>query len=153
MAQEETVVLDTSVGRGYKMVVAGQYDRTGFRNIFFGKHYRKEWNTAVKARITMLDTAYGGLTPYEAGGGRQSKSLKLRDRDKREYTIRSLDKSFGRALPELYMGTFIEDTVDDQVTIAHPYSALTIPPMAEAAKIYHTNPPMCYIPKQPDLAL
>jgi hypothetical protein len=151
LAQEETTVLDTAVGRSYKMVIAGDYDRTGIHNFFFGRHYRKEWGTAVKARVMMLDTSNGGLTPYEAGGGRQSKTLKLRDRNKREYALRSLDKSFGRALPEKFRGTFIEDAVDDQVTIGHPYSAFTIPTLADAAKIYHTNPGMGYIPKQPAL--
>lgn len=114
----------------------------------WGKHYREEWNTPVTFRKAKLDTLAGGLIPYEQGGGRQSKSLRLRDAQGREYVLRSIDKSFGEALPEIAQGTFIEKIVDDQVTIGHPYSAVTIAPMAEAARIYHTNPAIYYIPSQ-----
>lgn len=129
--------------------VAGkQYYTSSLHQSLWGKHYRKEWNTPVSFKVTILDTLAGGLTPYEAGGGRQSKSLRLRDPNGKEYVLRSIDKTFGKALPDVTRGTFIEKIVDDQVAIAHPYSAVTIAPMAEAAKILHANPSIIYIPKQ-----
>ncbi|MEO7305948.1 MAG: ShlB/FhaC/HecB family hemolysin secretion/activation protein [Ferruginibacter sp.] len=130
-------------------VVAGKQYYTGnFHQKLWGKHYRKEWNTPINFRVVMLDTLAGGLTPYEAGGGRQSKSLRLKDISGKEYVLRSIDKTFGKALPEIIQGSFIEKIADDQVSIAHPYSAVTIAPMAEAAKILHTEPVIIYIPKQ-----
>lgn len=146
-AQEETIVVD-SINKNYKKVIAGDYARSRFFEFFLGAHYRDEWITPVTVRNLYLDTARGGLKPYEAGGGRQSKSLKLRDKNGREWVLRSLDKSFGRALPEIMQGTFVEDMIDDQVTIAHPYSAFTIPPMAKAAGILHAEPIMRYVPEQ-----
>ena len=77
------------------------------------------------------------MTPYAEGGGRQSRSLRLKDANRREYVLRSIDKTYTKALPEIARGTFIEHIANDQVSIAHPYSALTIAPMAEAAKILH----------------
>jgi hypothetical protein len=105
----------------------------------------------VKFKKVMLDTLAGGLTPYEAGGGRQSKTLRLKDKQGREYVLRSIDKSFGKALPEIYQGTFIETLINDQVTIGHPYAALVIPTLAEAAGVYHTNPVIIFVPSQPAL--
>ena len=128
-----------------------KYERTSSYKKKWGEHYRKEWSTPVKFKIAKLDTLAGGLTPYESGGGRQSKSLRLKDKDGREYVLRSIDKSFGKALPEIYQGTFIESLINDQVTIGHPYAALTIPMMAEAAGIYHTNPEIVFIPEHPAL--
>ncbi len=125
-----------------------KYDRKDSYKKKWGEHYRKEWATPVQFRKVMLDTLNGGLKPYEAGGGRQSKSLRLRDKEGREYVLRSVDKSFGKALPEIYQGTFLEDIINDQVSIGHPYAALTIPILAEAAGIYHTNPVIVFIPKQ-----
>lgn len=134
---------------GYKTVIAGpQYDRSSLHQTFWGRHYRKEWNTPVSLPVFMLDTAAGGLTPYESGGGMQSKSLRLRDATSREYVLRSIDKRFGRALPEIYKGTFVEKIINDQVSIAHPYSVVTVAPLAEAAKIYHTWPAIVYLPQQ-----
>jgi len=136
----------------YKIAEASKnYDRDLSYQKKWGEHYRKEWSTPVKFKIVMLDTLAGGLTPYESGGGRQSKSLRLKDKDGREYVLRSVDKSFGKALPEIYQGTFIESLINDQVTIGHPYAALTIPILAEAAGIYHTNPEIIFIPEQPAL--
>ncbi|MBS1761514.1 MAG: metallophosphoesterase, partial [Bacteroidetes bacterium] len=128
-----------------------RYNKSSFYKLFFGEHYRKEWHTPVKFKIAYLDTLAGGLIPYKAGGGRQSKSLRLHDKNNREYVLRSIDKTFGKALPEIAQGTFIEDVIDDQVTIANPYAAVTIAPLAEAAGILHTKPKIYYIPKQKNL--
>lgn len=133
-------------------VVPGpQYNRSRFHNFLWGKHYRKEWSTPVSIQKFYLDTAAGGLTPYEAGGSRQTKSLKLHDENKREYVLRSIDKTFGGALPDIVRGTFIERIADDQVSIAHPFSAVMVAPMAEAAGIYHTWPKNVFVPVQPAL--
>ena len=114
----------------------------------WGKHYREEWHKPVTFNKVNLDTLAGGLTPYKEGGGRQSKSLRLRDKNGREYVLRSIDKSFGRALPDITLGTFMEDIANDQVTFSHPYAALIVAPLAEAAGILHTNPAIFYVPAQ-----
>ncbi|HEX7905600.1 MAG TPA: hypothetical protein VF487_17130, partial [Chitinophagaceae bacterium] len=133
----------------YAIVVAGrQYATSDRHQKKWGKHYRQEWNTAVKVKVAMLDTLAGGLMPYEAGGSRQTKSLRLRDAHGKEYVLRSIDKTFGGALPDIVKGTFIEYIANDQASISHPYAAVTIPPMIEAAGIYHTNPQIYFIPKQ-----
>ena len=133
----------------YKTIEAGpEYKKSGTYQSLWGKHYRKEWTTAVTFKIAMLDTLAGGLTPYEVGGSRQTISVKLRDKNNREYVLRSIDKTFSGALPAITKGSFIEKLADDQVSIAHPYAALTIAPLAEAVNIYHSNPEIYYIPKQ-----
>ena len=134
-----------------RLRASDKYNKSQSYQKKWGKHYREEWYTPVLFKSANLDTLQGGLTPYRLGGGRQSESLFLRDANKREYVLRSIDKSFGKALPDIAQGTFIEKIVDDQVTIGHPYAALTIPPMAEAVKVFHTNPSIYYIPKQPRL--
>lgn len=142
---------DTTTVSGLLRLPAGHYRDGKLHQKLWGRHYRREWNTPVLVRPVLLDTAFGGLTPYEAGGGRQSINLKLHDGSGREYVLRSLDKTFGKALPSVLQGSFVEDIIDDQVTIAHPYSAFTIPPMAAAAGILHCRPILRYLPRQPAL--
>lgn len=133
----------------HRIVVAGkQYDKPGFFQWLWGKHYRKDWTTPVKVPVIMLDTVNGGLMAYQEGGGRQSKTLRLRNPEGREWVLRSIDKSFGKALPDIAKGTFIEKIANDQVSIAEPYAAITITPMAAAAGIYHTRPRIVYVPSQ-----
>ena len=149
LSAQSSINRDTSQ---FKSVVAGaEYKKNAFYQSLWGKHYRKEWITPVTVKIAMLDTLAGGLIPYEVGGSRQTKSVKLRDKNNREYVLRSIDKTFAGALPEVTKGSFIERLANDQVSIAHPFSAVTIAPMSEAIGIYHTNPRIYFIPKQPAL--
>lgn len=128
-----------------------QYKRSSFHQWLWGKHYRKEWVTPVTVPLFYLDTAAGGLKPYQGGGGRQSKTLRLRDKNDKEYVLRSIDKTFGGALPAVLQNTFVEKLADDQVSLGHPYGAVTIPILSEAAKVYHTNPRIVYVPEQKGL--
>lgn len=135
-------------GQSFTTVAGKQYYRSNLHHALWGKHYRTEWKTPALFKVVMLDTLAGGLTPYQAGGGRQSKSLRLRDANGREYVLRSIDKTFEGALPEIVRGSFIAGIANDQVSIAHPYSALTVAPMADVSGILHTNPVIIYLPKQ-----
>ncbi len=143
---QQTVIKDSS--SYLKIKASSNYNKSKFYKLFWGEHYRKEWNTPVLVKQVMLDTMRGGLTAYQTGGSRQTKSIRVRDKNDGEYAFRSVDKSFGGALPEIALGTFIETLANDQVTISHPYSALVVAPLAEAAKIYHAKPELVYVPKQ-----
>jgi hypothetical protein len=133
----------------YLIITAGsQYTTSPLHQRLWGNHYRRDWNTPVKVKLFYLDTAAGGLKPYQSGGGRQSKTLRLHNSQQREYVLRSIDKTFGRALPDIYQNTFVEKMLNDQVSIAQPFAAVTIPGMAEAAKIYHTWPQIVFVPQQ-----
>ena len=142
------IVSDSPFVKGTTVVIPGkEYQRTDWHNFFWGEHYRKEWNTAIRVENFYLDTAVGGLTPTEEGGGRQTKSLRLKDKNGKEYVLRSVNKDFSRALKNMD-GTFISRVAKDQVSIGHPYAAYTITPMIQAAGIYHTIPKMVFVPKQ-----
>jgi hypothetical protein len=135
---------DTSL---YKIVKAGeQYNTSSFHQWLWGHRYRKEWNTPVNIRYLNLDSAGGGLTPVRLGGGRQSTTLHLIGANGKQYVFRSIDKSYTGAIPEQFHGTFIESIANDQVSTAHPYAAITIPPMISAAGLYHTKPEIVLIP-------
>lgn len=65
--------------------------------------------------------------------------------------MRSVNKSLKIIVPEIFHGTFIEDIANDEISMSHPYAALSVPVMADAAGIYHTNPKYIYVPWQPAL--
>jgi hypothetical protein len=56
-------------------------DKSAIHNLIFGTHYRKIYGTLIDSKTASLDTLYGGLTPQRAGGGHQTKSLRLTDPD------------------------------------------------------------------------
>jgi hypothetical protein len=146
---QTTVVKEAQTEKGTIVVIPGkEYKRSGFHNFFWGKHYRKEWTTQVRVNDLYLDTALGGLTPTETGGSRQSKTLRLRAKNGKEYVLRSINKDFGRALPEDAKNSFARKIAKDQSSIGHPFSSITIPPMAKAAGIYYTDPIIVFVPHQ-----
>jgi hypothetical protein len=150
--QTNIVLIDSQATVGSTIVVPGpKFKRSGYHNFFWGKHYREEWTTPVKVPKFYLDTAAGGLTPYAKGGGRQSKTLRLRNKKNKEYVLRSIDKDFGRALPEIAQGTFLSRIAKDQGSIGHPFSSITITPMARRIGVFHTIPVIVFVPKQPAL--
>ncbi len=109
----QTSIRDTANKDRITIIAGKKYDRSAFHQFFWGRHYRKEWATPVLVPLFYLDTAAGGLKPYEAGGGRQSKTLRLINVNEKEYVLRSIDKTFGKALPDIYKNTFIENVMND----------------------------------------
>ena len=133
----------------FKTIAAGpHYKRSGWHQFLWGKNYRKEWSTPVRLPVFLLNDTKGGLIPVAEGGGHQTTSLHLETKDGKNYTLRSVDKRLGAVLPENFKGTFIEHIVNDEVSMSHPYAAVTVPGMAQSAGIYHTNPEYVYLPKQ-----
>jgi hypothetical protein len=113
---------------------------SGVHRWFFGTNYRKEWAAKVKLPFIRISEIQGGLVPVKEGGGMQSKSLRLADKSGKEWVIRSVEKTPDKLLPDNLKGTFAVDWVDDAMSAQHPFSALIMPPLAEAAGVYHTNP-------------
>lgn len=133
-------------------------EKTGFYKTVWGDHYRKVYGTEVTAKTVLLDTLYGGLHVVRAGGGHQTRSLRLEDKDGRTYNMRGMKKSAVQFLQNViikdkeiendFKNTIPEDLILDFYTAAHPYGAFAIPKLAGAADILHTNPKLFYVPKQ-----
>ena len=92
-------------------------------------------------------TEQGGLTPMLKGGGNQTISLRLLNKDSVQFVLRSVNKNPRGAIPEPLFNTFAEDLVKDQISTAHPYGALAIPKMAETLNLFHTTPTLFYTPR------
>jgi hypothetical protein len=106
----------------------------------FGKNYRQEWATAVKLPLIRISRINGGLSPERYGGGMETKSIRLSDKSGQEWVLRSVEKIPDKLVPENLRQTFALDWVDDAYSGQHPYSALMVPPLAEAVDVPHSNP-------------
>jgi hypothetical protein len=124
---------------------------SGIHRWLFGENFRKEWAAPVKLPIIKLSQVNGGLTILKEGGGMQSKSLRLEDKTGREWVLRSVEKIPDKLLPEGLQGTFAVDWVDDEFSGQHPYSALIVPPLAEAVGVPHANPVIGVVAADPAL--
>ncbi|MBX2845212.1 MAG: metallophosphoesterase [Saprospiraceae bacterium] len=126
-----------------------------------GERYRKYYGMDFEFPVADLSTLYGGLSPVKMGGGFQSVSLRLEDKDGKEYAMRRVRKSASQFIQkELFRENYVQDEIRgsfpeafifDFYTTAYPFAFLTIGDLADAVEVYHTNPKVYYIPKQPAL--
>jgi hypothetical protein len=114
--------------------------KSKLHRLLFGENFRKEWAAPTVLPVIKISEFRGGLTPTERGGGMQSKSLRLVDKHGKEWVIRSVEKSPDALIPEDLRETFARDVVDDATSAQHPYSALIVPPIADAVKVPHAKP-------------
>jgi hypothetical protein len=129
-----------------KIAAHPKYDHvTTARRLFFGRNYRKVWGLPTNLKVLRLSTEQGGLKVTETGGGNQTRSLHLVDSAGNKYALRSVEKFPERALPKDELHTAKKDILKDAVTTSNPYSALIVPPLAEALGIPHTNPQIVYV--------
>jgi hypothetical protein len=135
-----------------ELAIAPGYNKVGkLHRFLFGENYRQLWAIPVKIRVIHLDKEKGGLTILQEGGGMQTRSLRLRDASGKEWVLRSVQKYPERQLPPKLRKTVARDILQDQVTTANPFAALTVPPLAEALQIPHSNPEIVYVASGPEL--
>lgn len=131
--------------------------------ILFGKHYRYYYTKSIEAPTLDLSTHLGGLTPIKKGGGNQSRSLRLVDKEGKEYNLRALHKSATQFVQNLafknqYIEKEIKNTITDRFildfyTTTHPYYPFVIHELASPIGIYHTTPELYFVPKQKQLGI
>ncbi|MGA0555102.1 BamA/TamA family outer membrane protein [Larkinella sp. VNQ87] len=123
-----------------------QYEASPFHQMLLGENYRNVWKAPVTVPVLNLHTEAGGLKPLQRGGGMQTFSLRLLGNDGKEYVLRSVEKYAENAIPKALRSGFVNDLVQDQISASHPYAALVVPRLADAAGIFHTNPKLVIVP-------
>lgn len=135
-----------------KVSIYPKYDRVGkFHRFLFGENYRKEYADSTKVPVIRLSQIKGGLTPIKRGGGNQTHSLRMEDKQGKEWVLRSVEKYPEVLLPLELQATFAKDIVKDNMSAQHPFSALVVPVFADAIGIPHSNPMIGWV--LPDAAL
>ncbi len=125
----------------------------------WGKRYRSVYSEPVEAPVLLLDS----LKPISEGGGQQSRSLRLINENKNEYTLRAMRKDpiqylQADVVQTNFVGEFLENTIaqrfiSDFFTTAHPYAPFAVNDLSTALDIHHANPKIYYVPKQKDLGI
>ncbi len=115
-------------------------DVSKWHRFFFGENYRKEWSAVTRLPVIHLSSFRGGLKAIKEGGGRQTHSLRLKDKTGMEWVLRSVEKYPDDILPDQLKQTFVSDIVTDAMSAQHPYSALVVPPIANAVGVPHAHP-------------
>ena len=128
-----------------------KYEAGNFKRALFGDNYREEWVIPVEVPVFDFNSEKGGLEIVKKGGGGQTKSLRLENDKEQQYVLRSIEKDPSKVIPEVVKIQLAVDLAQDQMSAYLPWAALSVPRMADAAEIYHTNPKIVYLTKDPRL--
>lgn len=132
-------------------------DRSSSYEWFWGDHYRYVYGTEIDVPVATLDTLMGGFRIERKGGGHQTRSLRLVNKEGQNFALRAVRKSAVQflqtvAFKDVYVEddfkeTLTQDAILDFYTSSHPFGAFVIPDLSEAIGVYHTNPILFYMPK------
>lgn len=128
------------------------YEGDVLKEFMQGKNYREAWSTPVKVPIAYLDTLKGGVKIVKEGGGKQTHSLKLKNKDGILFTLRSVTKDPEKLIPEVAEDLGLENIIVDGISAQHPFGAILAAKLSEDAGVLHTHPKILFIPKQAGLA-
>ena len=146
---------ESRVVKNDTVVVAAshKYSRlTPIKWFFLGRNYRKEWSVPVAMPVFHLTSTKGGFTIEKLGGGQQTRSLHLVNKNGSEWVLRSVDKTVSdEALPPTFRNQFVKSIVQDQISAAYPYAQLTIYDLSFALGIPTATTELYYIPDDPAL--
>lgn len=129
------------------IVVPGSYYKRGkFATLFLGEKQRDLWTTPVKVKVFDYEETKGGLEPLEFGGGQQTISIKMEDKEGKKWALRSVNKDQKYVLSKFMRLTFMRYLFRDQLASANPYGQLVVPVMSEAIGIHYTQPQLVFVP-------
>ncbi len=126
----------------------GNFQAGKLKTLLLGDQYRQIWAAKVKLPIIDLRKTMGGLTPIKKGGGMASNSLRLEAKDEKQYILRSVNKDYTKLVPPQFSNLKILNVMKDQNSASHPYGALAVPTLSQAAGIYYTSPRLVYLKHQ-----
>ncbi|MCD6063440.1 MAG: metallophosphoesterase [Flavipsychrobacter sp.] len=124
---------------------------SGFDRFFAGNNYRKDWGTPVKMKVFHIEKEKGGLKIEGLGGGHQSKSLQLMDKEGKKWALRQTNKNLDEVMPEGLRGTVASSVAQDMISSSNPYGSLIVPDLLTAVKVPHATPQVFFVPNDPAL--
>ena len=146
VSKDSIPVLPDSISVAANTKLAGG----GWKRFFMGDNYREEWTTPVKVQVLDLGKEQGGLTPEKQGGGFNGTTGPIK-KDGKEWALRSVRKFPEAAIPPDLRSQFSIDVVEDGISAAYPFAALSITPLAKAIGIPSLRRKLVYIPDDPRL--
>ena len=110
-ADEPEAIIAVQFPDSIEAVASTKYNISESGYTWMGQNYRKVWETPVKVPVFDIGTKKGGLKIIKRGGGQQTFSLRMEDKNGRQYVLRSIDKYVEGAVPEELHKTFAVDLV------------------------------------------
>jgi hypothetical protein len=124
----------------------GRYDAGYFHRLLLSSGHRDLWSTPVRVEVLDLGRFAGGLTFEGLGGGLQTRSVRFRGADGRNYAFRTIDKDASRTLEPALRESIAARVLQDQIGSILPLGALVVAPLVDAAGVLQADPRLVVMP-------
>jgi hypothetical protein len=125
----------------------------GIKKFFMGQNYRNEWLAPVNMKVLHLKTEKGGLKILSLGGGKQTRTLRLLDKDGKEWVLRSMKRTSSKSFTSAQGENTAEYLSMELTTASHPYGALVTPDLLKAIQLGSPRPELFFVPDDPALGI
>ena len=133
--------------RSFKKISANpDLKGNGFKWFVVGRNYRAEWTDSISVPVLNFRLDYGGLTPEKEGGGKQTRTLHVKDAEGHKWVLRSVQKFPEKMIDPKLQGTIAETLIKDGISASYPYSVLSVGTLAKAAGVPYLPNTVVYIP-------
>ncbi len=130
-------------GSQIPVITSNRYHSNAVKRFMQGVNYREAWKAKVYAEVFLLDS----FNIQKEGGGNQTKSIKIKDKKGKLYSLRSVNKDPDPLIPDVAKTLGLENIVIDGVSAQHPYGAVLAAALSNFAGILHTHPKIVYVPR------
>lgn len=148
---EQSVPKVSYAGQTAVVTPDSAFEASNFKRLFMGDLNRDLWTQPVTVPVLDIHYEHGGLEPIKKGGGMQTLSLRMQGGNGMQYAVRGIKKNAMFLTERRLRGTLAQDLIYDGMAGSHPYASVTIPVLADAAGVYHSNPRLVVLPDDPIL--
>ncbi len=124
---------------------------SALKHLFLGRNYRAEWTQPLTVPVFDMGTEMGGMKPMRLGGGKQTKSLRIEDKEGKEWVLRSIQKFPEAAIPADLRSSIAKEIVEQGISASYPYASLSYGTFAEAIGLPVLRKKLVYVPDDPRL--
>lgn len=142
---------DAQSRRDTVIVPGPEYAAGTLQEQLLGDDYRDLWTVPLRVPFLDLGSYGGGLTVIARGGGAQTKSIRFRAANGRQYAFRSVNKWPDLSDEPALVNTLIGEGIQDQTSSLHPTAALVVPALVGAVGVPHVVPELVVMPDDPRL--
>ncbi len=113
------------------------------RRLLMGSNYRDAWKEYVTLPVFYFSRS--GFRIEELGGGMQTKSLQMVDKQGKEWALRTVDKDVSAALPSGIRKTLVQKASQDFISASFPYGAPLAGALANAVGVPSAKPQLFFV--------
>ncbi|MCX8020877.1 MAG: metallophosphoesterase [Chitinophagaceae bacterium] len=126
----------------------------GLRRFVMGNGYRSAWTTPVNMKLFRLKNDFGGFEVITMGGGRQTRSLRMKNNiTGEEWVLRIMNKSPVQTIPKEFQSPLISNLALELKSATFPFGSFVVSGLSSALGIRHSEPKLVFVPDDTALGM